>query len=632
MPSIGDRLQPLVPIWKSMDVHIGVDERTRRAEGAIAVRTFNRLSPNVAIQGSAELQLRHIADDPNLGTNEFKPPEKGSLQEFLSKDFTFHLGPVFRYRGFQFAVLQDLRYVRRQDFESGGLLGQYLFSFNYVSNRRGNVGLYFTRANVDRPVVKRRQFGQVLIEETYLKVLNQVGMNFNVSAFRKSYLEGSLGYMDSPLRHNLVGGVVRHVVPLSKISLTYEVGLNEDFVGSKDSWRVGAGFRIGAWGRAAPDVPAAAARGGQVAAPMPTSARADGPVPISTAGVSYAQLSRTMRSGNRPPIADAGQDLTDIRPGTRVVLNGTRSSDPDGDALTYDWSQLGGDPVVLEDRSTATPKFIAGNGQAYTFQLIVTDVKGLRSAPSVVAVRTLREQVPVIIQFYADPPEIQPGQASVLVYEVRNAIRVRITGIDRDLPIVGRETVRPTKTTAYTITAYNAVEGSTSATTNVEIKVPAPQVMSFVAEPPSIVVGGSAVLVYETRNAVRVRITAIDRDLPLTGRETVRPAVTTIYTLTAYNAVGDFTSAAVRVEVKPLRPEIITFTAVPRLIRRGESARLSWETRNASRVTLSGNGSKQVVSASGSREVMEPAEYVIEACNSIDECETRRAQVTLYPF
>jgi uncharacterized delta-60 repeat protein len=46
---------------------------------------------------------------------------------------------------------------------------------------------------------------------------------------------------------------------------------------------------------------------------------------------------------NRPPSADAGEDLTVEAAGalTAVPLDGTASADPDGDALTYVWSEAG---------------------------------------------------------------------------------------------------------------------------------------------------------------------------------------------------------------------------------------------------------------------------------------------------
>jgi chitinase len=58
------------------------------------------------------------------------------------------------------------------------------------------------------------------------------------------------------------------------------------------------------------------------------------------------------------PLADAGTSRT-VNEGTLVVLDGTASSDPDGDTLAYAWTQTAGPPVALANADTATPHFTA---------------------------------------------------------------------------------------------------------------------------------------------------------------------------------------------------------------------------------------------------------------------------------
>jgi MYXO-CTERM domain-containing protein len=82
----------------------------------------------------------------------------------------------------------------------------------------------------------------------------------------------------------------------------------------------------------------------------------------------------TVRNVNRAPVANAGQDQT-VDEGATVALSGG-GTDPDGDTLTYAWTQTGGTPVGLSGATTAQPSFTAPNVTAntvLTFQVTVSD-------------------------------------------------------------------------------------------------------------------------------------------------------------------------------------------------------------------------------------------------------------------
>jgi len=82
---------------------------------------------------------------------------------------------------------------------------------------------------------------------------------------------------------------------------------------------------------------------------------------------------------NTMPIADAGPDQT-VYVGDEVDLDGTNSYDPDGDPLTYMWSQPEGDPVEMDDSTSDTPSFVATKKGELVFELVVSDGEDL-SAP-----------------------------------------------------------------------------------------------------------------------------------------------------------------------------------------------------------------------------------------------------------
>ncbi|MYC06806.1 MAG: hypothetical protein F4X57_06510 [Chloroflexi bacterium] len=76
---------------------------------------------------------------------------------------------------------------------------------------------------------------------------------------------------------------------------------------------------------------------------------------------------------NNAPVADAGTDQT-VDAGDSVSLDGSGSNDPDGDALTYAWTQTSGPSVTLAGASSASPGFTAPNADAtLVFSLTVND-------------------------------------------------------------------------------------------------------------------------------------------------------------------------------------------------------------------------------------------------------------------
>ncbi|MDD5035320.1 MAG: DVUA0089 family protein [Methylococcaceae bacterium] len=87
-------------------------------------------------------------------------------------------------------------------------------------------------------------------------------------------------------------------------------------------------------------------------------------------------FSVTVQSSNLPPIADAGPDQFSVADGSLAMLDGSKSYDPEGAPLSYQWTQTDGPSVALSDGKAAKPQFAAPLVNAdtvLTFTLVVTD-------------------------------------------------------------------------------------------------------------------------------------------------------------------------------------------------------------------------------------------------------------------
>jgi hypothetical protein len=92
------------------------------------------------------------------------------------------------------------------------------------------------------------------------------------------------------------------------------------------------------------------------------------------------------------PVANAGADTTIALPANSVVLDGSASTDPNGEALTYQWTQVSG-PGTATLGSSGNVTATASQLQTglYVFQLKVTNTSGL-SSTATVQVRVINNQ------------------------------------------------------------------------------------------------------------------------------------------------------------------------------------------------------------------------------------------------
>jgi hypothetical protein len=145
---------------------------------------------------------------------------------------------------------------------------------------------------------------------------------------------------------------------------------------------------------------------------------------------------------NLRPIADAGSNQT-VNTGETITLNGSASSDPNGDALLYRWSILNqppGSQAGLQGANTISPEFIANIPGIYIPQLIVNDGL-LDSEPDTVTI-TAVNQLPLCDSAVAQPNNLWPPKHLYTAIAINgvsdpdgDALTLSITSVTQDEPV-----------------------------------------------------------------------------------------------------------------------------------------------------------------------------------------------------
>jgi hypothetical protein len=512
----------------------------------------------------------------------------------------------------QAGLFASFKHVTLAGNQTGGTLGEGALAVDYIFSR-GRVGIFGTKGFLDNALINRANGvdsnGNIqnnVLVENYLKIVDQAGVSGTIGLWGKNYAEGNLGYLKSVAYGDHIGGTLRLIFPLnSKIALTAEGGVNETMLSRGNDGRAAFGVQLGNMIRPKEYL------------------EADHALPMEVPRVRYEVVTKRVRVGNDPPVADAGPNQSGVAAGT-VQLDGSASYDPDGDPITFLWTQQGTPGVTLAGATTSRPTFTAAAGQTYNFLLVVKDNHGGQGQARV-RVSTNAANGAEILFFTATPSQITAGQAVTLSWKTLNADTVNIPGFGNVTPN-GSITVSPTQTTTYQLTARNSVnEVNASATVTVAGST-GPQLTGCTASPSNISAGQSSTLSWSSSNADSVSINSGVGSVNKSGSVTVSPTQTTTYIVSALGG-GATTTCSITVTVGAAVPVISSFTANPTSINSGQSSTLTWTVTNATSVSISSIGT---VALSGTRSVspVTTTVYTLTATNAAGNA-TQTATVTV---
>lgn len=269
---------------------------------------------------------------------------------------------------------------------------------------------------------------------------------------------------------------------------------------------------------------------------------------------SYFHAAIQVGPSNSAPVANAGSDQTVECTGasTSVMLNGSASSDANGDALVYTWKE---NNVVIA--STSQPTVQLGHG-THTITLEVSD--GTATSSDVIVINVVDTQAPAVTL---------NGAASITIELGSSFVDAGASAVDACVGAVAVQTSGSVNGNAvgdYTIT-YSANDGhgnSASATRLVRVRD---------TQPPVITLNGSASMTLELgvqaySEPGASAVDAVNGSIPVQISGAVNSNAVGTYTITytATDPSGNSASKTRTVHVRDTQAPVITVSAAPMVL------------------------------------------------------------------
>jgi len=294
-----------------------------------------------------------------------------------------------------------------------------------------------------------------------------------------------------------------------------------------------------------------------------------------------------------------------------VSLSVSQPTITEGQTTTLSWSSTGASNVSIDQgigNVTATGTLEVSPAVTTVYTILAASPFGTSQQSVTVTINNLP-----MVSIAATPGTISPGESTDISWTSVNADTV---SVDPEIGTVaanvqGSQSVTPTITTTYTITADNTYGTRTQSVTVFVNVLPT---VSISASPSTIDEGTSTTLSWSSTNADTV---SIDQGIGLVATEgsmTVAPVVTTTYNVIATNAFGSQEAeATVFVGNYP----VLTFSVSPAKIKEGETAQLAWSCTGATEVSIDQGIGVQTASGTYPVSPAETTTYTISATNDV---------------